>query len=96
VGSLGFLLSPLPHGALHADGGLLVDGLDGVEHLLGLHHDLGGAVEVPEDHEGEVAADLADVFHPADQLDALAGVGEAKLAAVVGSGLHHVRFPLFF
>ena len=80
---------PLPDGALHADGGFLGDGLEGVHHLLGLRHDLGGAVEVPEDHEGETGADDPDVLHPAHQLDFLPRVAEPQLPAGMGTHLHH-------
>ena len=54
VGCLGFFAGPLPDGTLHADGGLLVQAVDDVHHLLVLHHHLGGAVEVPQHHKGEV------------------------------------------
>ena len=88
-GHLGGLGVALPDGALHGDGGLLVDSLEGVDHLLGLGDDLGGAVEVPDHHEGQGGGDHADVLHPAYDLDLLAGVGEAQLPAGMGTILHH-------
>ena len=88
-GQLGVLAGPLPDEALHGDGGFLVDGLELGHHLRGLGHNLGGAVEVPEDDEGQLGADLPDVLHPAGELDGLPGVGEAEPAAGVGAVLYH-------
>ena len=80
----------LAHDALDGDGGLLVQRLDDVHHVLGLDHDLGRAVEVADDHEGEVAADRTDVLHPADDADLPARVGEPEFSAVMGSVLCHI------
>ena len=73
-GKLGVLALPLPHHAGDGQGGLLVDGLNEAHHFLGLNHHLGGAVVVPQDAEGEVGADLTDVFQPADNGNGFAGV----------------------
>ena len=88
-GLLGVLARALAHGALDGDGGLLVEVIDNRHHLLGLHDDLGRAVEVAQDDEGEVLSDDADVFHPADELDGLARIGQPQLPAGVGTHLHH-------
>ena len=88
-GELGILGIPLPYHALHREGGLLVDGFDPLHHILGLDHHLGGAVEVPEDDEGQVSSHLPDVFHPADDLHLLSHVLHAELVAGMGAGLHH-------
>ena len=60
-----------------------------IELLARLNDDLRRAVEVAQDNEGKAAADFAHVLHPADELDVLAGMLRAKLAAVVCTGLHH-------
>ena len=93
-GELGVLAGPFPDGALHGDGGLLVDGLELGHHLRGFGHNLGGAVEVPEDDEGQLGAHLPDVLHPAGELDGLPRVGSAKLAAGVGAVLCHCCYFL--
>ena len=64
-GQLGIFAVPLPDKAGDLDGGLLVEGLEGLHHVLGLAHHLSDAVEVPEHHEGQILAHLPDVFHPA-------------------------------
>ena len=88
-GELGIFAVPLPDDALHRDGGFLVDGLEGVHHLLTLGHYLGGAIEVPDDDKGETRADNADVFHPAGDFDLLSGVRQTEFSAGVGSVLYH-------
>ena len=88
-GELGVLAVALTHDTLHGDRGLLVDALDDAHHVLILDDHLGGAVEVAHDDEGEVIADLAHVLHPADDLDLLADILNAQLAAGVGTGLCH-------
>lgn len=57
--------------------------MDNVHHFLGLNDDLSGAVEIADNDECEITADLADVLHPADDLDFLAYVFEAQLVAGV-------------
>ena len=89
-GQLGILAVPLPDGALHGDGGLLVDGLQQGHHVGGLRHHLGGAVEVPDHGEGQLTAHLPEVFQPAADLHGLAGVGEPQLPAGMGTILCHV------
>ena len=88
-GNLVVLAVALPDGALHGDGGLLGDGLEGADHVLGLGNHLGGAVEVPDDDEGQAGRDHADVLHPAHDLDLLACVLKAQLPAGMGAILHH-------
>ena len=92
-GKLGVFAGPLPDHALHADGGFLVQPLDNGQHILGLGHHLCGAVEVPQDYEGQVAAHLPDVLHPAHDLHALAHIGQAQLIAGVCTHLHHGFLP---
>ncbi len=75
----------LADGALDAYRALPGDALEDVHHLLRLGHDLGRAVEVAHDHEGQSAGDLAHVLHPAAYLYALARVGGAQLPAGVCS-----------
>ena len=84
-GQLGVLAVPLPDHALHREGGLLVQPLDGRHHLLALQDDLGGAVEVPEHHKGQVLAHLPDILHPAHQLHLLAYVFYAQVVAGMGA-----------
>ena len=84
-GHVGVLAGALADYALDADGALAGDALKGVHHLLGLGHDLGRAVEIAHDDEGQRAGYLAHVLHPAAYLYALAGVGDAQLAAGVCS-----------
>ena len=91
---LGVLAGALADDALDGNSALLVDGVDYVHHFLGLNDDLSGAVEITDNDEREIAADLADVLHPADDLDFLAYVFEAQLVAGVCTGLKHV-YPLF-
>ena len=79
----------LPSTSIHGDGGLLVEAVDDVHHLLGLNDYLGGAVEVPEDDEGEVLAHLPDVLHPAGELHLLTHVLQPELAAGMGTVLCH-------
>ena len=93
---LGVLAGALAHHALYADGGLLVQILDNGQHVLALGHHLGGAVKVPQHHKGQIAAHLADVFHPTHDLHALAHVGKPQLIAGVCTHLHHGFFLLFF
>ena len=90
-GLLGVLAGPLPDGALHADSGLLVQAVDDVHHLLVLHHHLGGAVEVPQHHKGEVLAHDPDVFHPAHDFHALTRIGQPQLPTGMGPHLHHMN-----
>ena len=80
---LGVLAGALADDALDGNSALLVDGVDNVHHFLGLNDDLSGAVEIADNDEREVIADLADVLHPADDLDFLAYVFEAQLVAGV-------------
>ena len=84
-GQLGVLAVPLPHQTGDLDGGLLVEPLHHGHHLLGLDDHLGNAVEVPEDHEGQVLAHLPDVLQEAGQGDGLPGVLQTELAAGVGT-----------
>ena len=88
-GQLGVLAVPLPDGALHGDGGLLVDGLQQGHHVGGLRHHLSGAIEVPDHGEGQLTAYLPEVFQPAADLYGLAGVGEPQLSAGMGAILCH-------
>ena len=88
-GQLGVLAVPLPDGALHGDGGLLVDGLQQGHHVGGLRHHLSGAVEVPDHGEGQLTAYLPEVFQPAADFYGLAGVGEPQLSAGMGAILCH-------
>ena len=88
-GELGVLALPLPDEACDGDGGLLVDGLDELHHFFGFNDHLGGAVEIPQDAEREVPANLPDILQPANDGYGLARVGKTQLAAVMGSGLHH-------
>ena len=94
-GHLVGLAVALPDGALHGNGGLFGDGLEGVHHVLGLRHHLGGAVEVADHHEGQIGADHADVLHPAGNFHLLARVTEAQLSTGMSSILHHIvaSFP---
>ncbi len=85
------LAGALAHDAFDGDRGFLVDGLDGLHHFLVLNDDLRGAVEVAHDDEGKVAAHLAHVLHPADDLDLLPDVLHAELVAGMGTGLHHFQ-----
>ena len=80
-GLLGVLAGALAHDALDGDGGLLVYALYGAHEFLVLHHHLSGAVEVADDDERKIAADLADVLHPADDLYLFTRVFEPKLPA---------------
>ena len=84
-GLLGVLAGALAHGAGDGDGRFLVDALDLAHDLFGLNDDLRRAVEITQDDKGEVIADHADVFHPADQRDMLADIFHAELTAGVGS-----------
>ncbi len=93
-GKLGVLALPLPDDTGDGQGGLLVDGLDPLHHVLGLDNHLGSTVVVPEHTEGKVRAHLPDVFQPADNGHGLAGIGKPELAAVMCSGLHHRKDPL--
>ena len=84
-GLLGVFACALAHSAGDGDGRLLVDALDDVHDLLRLDDDLRRAVEITQDDKGKVIADHADIFHPADERDALARVFDAELAAGMGS-----------
>ena len=95
-GELGVLALPLTDNTDDGQGGLLVDGLNQAHHFLGLDDHLSGAVVVPQDAEGEVGADLPDVFQPADNGHGFAGISKAQLAAGMCSGLHHKNDPLLF
>ena len=95
-GQLGVFARALAHGALHGDGGLLVERLDDLHHVLGLNDDLGRAVKIADDDEGKILPDLADIFHPADDADLLAGVFEPQLVASVCAGLKHTPDSLSF
>ena len=92
-GQLGVLAGALADGALHADGGLLVQALDDLQVGLVLHHHLGGAVEVTQHHEGQAAAYLADILHPAHDLHGLAHIGQPQRIAGMCTHLHHCCFP---
>ncbi len=93
-GQLGIFALPLPDGAGDGDGGFLIDGLDQLHHVLGLHHHLSGAVVVPQHQEGKVGAHFPDVFQPADDGHFLACVPEPQLAAGIRSGLLHKKASL--
>ena len=80
-GHVGVLAGALAHHALNTYRALAGDGLEGLDHVLGLGDDLGGAVEVAHDDEGERGGDLAHVLHPAADLYLFSGVGGAELAA---------------
>ena len=82
-GQLRVLAGALTYRALDAYRALARHGLEGPDHLLRLRHDLGRAVEVAHDDEGQRGGDLAYVLHPAYDLDALARVLQPQLAAVV-------------
>ncbi len=82
----------LAHNALHGNGGLLVDGLDDLHHVLRLHDHLRRAVKVAQDDKRKIAADLADILHPADKLDLFAHIAEPQLIAGMCTGLKH-KFP---
>ena len=88
-GQLGVLAVALTDDALDGDGGLLVETLDDAHHLFVFDDDLGGAVEITQDDEGEVVADLADILHPADDFDLLTDMLHAELVAGMGAGLCH-------
>ncbi len=88
-GYLRVLACSLADNSLNGDRALLVDGLESVHHLFALNNDLRGAVEIADNYEREVAADLADVLHPADYLDFFSCVFDPQLAAVVCTGLYH-------
>ena len=90
-GELGILAVPLPHDAGDLDGRLLVQGFDQAHHLLGLNDHLSGAVEIPENHEGEVLAHLPDVFKKTGQGDGLAHMLQTEFPTGVGAGLHHEK-----
>ena len=98
-GQLGIFAVPFPDGPGDGDHRLLVQLLGGLDGLLGLQHHLGGAVEVPEDQEGQVLAHLTQILHPAGQGDRLAHLLHAQLAAgvgaVVGACLTHENQLLF-
>ena len=93
-GLLGVLAGAFANDTLYGDGGLLVETVDDVHHLLVLHHHLGGAVEVAQHHKGEVLAHGTDVFHPAHDLYLLAYVFQAQLVAGMCTHLHHTVFLL--
>ena len=93
-GELGILALPLPDHAGNGNGGLLVDALDHLHHVLGLYHHLGGAVVVPQDQEGKVGTDLTDVFQPADDGHMFPRVREPQLTAGIRSGLLHKKASL--
>ena len=59
---------------------------------LGLDDDLSRAVKIAHDDEREIAADLADVLHPADYFDLLPHVLDAELIAGMCTGLCHTLF----
>ena len=88
-GELLVLALPLPDNAGDGDGGLLVQGLYHRHHFLRFNDHLSGAVEVPEDDKGKIAAHLADILHPACQGYGLSCVGKPQLSAGVCSGLKH-------
>ena len=94
-GQLGVLAGTLAHRAGDGDRGFLVDRADRVHHVLTLDDELGRAVEVADDDEGERGGDGTDVFHPAGEGDGLADVGKTQLSAGVGTGLFHLFIPLF-
>ena len=85
VGCLGFLLARSRTVPVTEMVDSLLMPLIGVHDLLGLDDDLRRAVEITQDEKGEVIADHADIFHPADQRDVLADVFHAELAAGMGS-----------
>ena len=87
-GHLGVLGVALAHGAGHGDDALLVQAMDDLHHVLALHDDLRGAVEVAQHHEGQGGGYLADIFHPAGKLDGFAAVAHAQLVAGMGTVLH--------
>ena len=95
-GLLGVLAGPLAHRALHGNGGLLGDGPEGGHHIFGLGHDLGSAVEVADDHEGQVSAHHAHVLHPADDLHILSRVLQPELSAGMRTVLCHIQSPFQF
>ena len=95
-GLLGVLAGPLAHRALHGNGGFLGDGAECGDHIFGLGHDLGSAVEVADDHEGQVSAHHAHVFHPADDLHFLSRVLLPELSAGMRTVLCHIQSPFQF
>ena len=82
------------HGALHRDGGFLVDALHLGDQVLVLHNDLRCAVKITHNNKCEVAADHADVFHPAGNFHLLPDVFQPELITGVCSVLH-TNFPSF-
>ena len=88
-GHLGGLAGPLPDGARHGDGGLLVDAIHHVHHLFGLYYQLSGSVEITQNDKSEILADFSHVLEPADQCDSLANVADPKFITIMGSGLNH-------
>ncbi len=95
-GQLGIFAGALPHHAGDLQGGLLVQALDLGQQRGVLHQKLGGAVKVPQHHEGQTSGNEPDIFHKAGQRYRLARVGQPKLAAGMGSGLHHnCSTPMF-
>ena len=95
-GDLGILALTLPDNAGDGDGGLLVDALDNAHHFLVINDDLSGAVEVTDDQEGKVGAHFTDVFQPAADGYILACITKPQLAAGMGSGLGHGKYPLCY
>ena len=84
-GQLGVFAVPLPDCASDLDHRLLIQLLDGLDGILRLQHNLGGAIEIPQDQEGQALTDLPQVFHPARQGHFLACLLHAQLAAGVGA-----------
>ena len=70
------------------DGGFLVDSLQLTEQVLIFYNQLRFAVEVTDHNEGQAAADLADVLHPAGKLYFLADMLHPELSTGMCTGLH--------
>ena len=88
-GQLEILAVTLTNASLDRDGAFLVYALYDLHHLFVFNDDLRGAVEVTQNDEGKVAADLTDVLHPADELNLFSGVLDPELAAVMCAHLCH-------
>ena len=86
---LGVLARALAHRTLDGYGGLLIHALDDCHHRFILDDDLRRAVKVADNDERKVAADLADILHPADDFYLFAHIFNAKLVAGMCTHLCH-------
>ena len=88
-GLLGIFAGALADSAFNGNGAFLVDVLYYLHHVLGLDYNLRCAVEVADNDERKVLADLADILHPADYFDLLAHMLQTELIAGMCTGLCH-------